>query len=79
VVAGVLLFLNELHPTSCDLREWIAETHDDITDIPCEDGWRQLSDVPDAIKLKRAIHATAVTPRSQQKALSEFDAVCSEN
>src|SRR5262249_36111383 len=48
---------------------------DDITDIPCEDGWRQLSDVPDAIKLKRAIHVTAVTPSSQQKALSEFDTV----
>jgi PD-(D/E)XK nuclease superfamily len=75
VVAGVLLFLNELHPTRSDLREWIDETRKDITDTPCEEGWRQLSDVPDAEKLKRAIHVTAVTPSSQQKALSEFDAV----
>ena len=75
VVAGVLLFLNELHPTRSDVREWIRETSDRITDIPCEDGWRQPTDIPDAVKLKRTIHVTAVTPASQQKALAEFDTV----
>jgi PD-(D/E)XK nuclease superfamily len=75
VVAGVLLFLNELLPTSSDILEWIAETREGTTDIPCERHWRQPSDIPDPIKLKRAIHVTAVTPFSQQRALSEFDAV----
>src|SRR5262245_15818724 len=75
VVAGVLLFLNELHPTASDVREWIAETRDDITDIACKNEWRQLADVPDAVKLRRAIHVTEVTPASQQNALSKFDAV----
>jgi hypothetical protein len=64
-----------LLPTSSDVREWIGETRNGMTDIPCEDRWRQPADIPDAVKLKRAIHVTAVTPTSQQKALTEFDAV----
>jgi hypothetical protein len=75
VVAGVLLFLNELLPTRSDVQEWVGETRDRTTDIPWEAGWRQPTDIPDAVKLKRTIHVTAVTPASQQKALSEFDAV----
>ena len=75
VVAGVLLFLNELLPTSSDILEWIGESREDTTDIPCERHWRQPSDIPDETKLKRAIHVTAVTPLSQERALSEFDAV----
>jgi hypothetical protein len=43
VVAGVLLFLNELLPTRSDFREWRAETRDNATDIPCEEIWRRVA------------------------------------
>src|SRR5262249_30818953 len=52
-----------------------GETRDRATDIRWEDGWRDEIDIPDAKKLERAIHVTKVTAASQQKALSEFDAV----
>lgn len=78
VVAGILLFLNELYPTKDDIEQWKRETKDHLTDIPCNGQWRQASDIPDEEKLKRAIYVTAVTPKSQQTALKEFDAVVRE-
>jgi hypothetical protein len=75
VVAGVLVFLNELLPAESDLREWLRESREGLTDIPCANRWRHANEVPDDLKLRRAIHVTAVTPSSQQKALSEFDSV----
>ena len=75
VVAGVLLFLNELHLTRSDMRSWREETQEGTTDIPCDPSWRVPEDVPDDTKLRRAIHVTAVSAESQSRALAEFDAV----
>ena len=78
VVAGVLLFLNELLPTRSDVREWIEETRQGTTDIRCDASWKRPEDVPDDVKLRRAMHVTAVTPQSQSRALAEFDSVVQE-
>ena len=75
VVAGVLAFLNELQPTDTDFNEWKKETSDSVTDIPLLPEWKKPNDVPDLIKLRRAIHVTEVTEASKAKALSEFDAI----
>jgi hypothetical protein len=65
VVAGLLLFLNELYPTKDDIQKWKSETEDHTIDIPFDSQWRQPSDIPDEEKLKRAIYITAVTAESQ--------------
>jgi hypothetical protein len=75
VLAGVLLFLNELLPTRTDMREWIEESRNGATDIPCERSWVQPDDVPNETRLSRALHIAVVSPTSQRKALTEFDAV----
>jgi len=46
VVAGVLLFLNELLPTRTDIREWAGETRSGTTDIPWDQSWKTPEDVP---------------------------------
>jgi hypothetical protein len=70
-----LAFLNELLPTDSDFREWKKETDEGVTDIPLNPEWKKASDVPDAIKLQRAIHVTGVTPTSKTTALHEFDKI----
>jgi hypothetical protein len=77
VVAGVLIFLNELLPTAADLQAWRSETEAGVADLPIPFGarWRRAQEVPDDMKLRRAIHLTAVTPESRDRALQRFDSI----
>jgi hypothetical protein len=75
VAAGVLLFLNELHPTLTDIETWRRETQEGVTDIVHNPEWKSAELIPEDKKIERMIHVTAVTPESRQRALSEFDNV----
>ena len=77
VVAGVLVFLNELLPSTGDLQAWRTETSSNLTDVPLPPHakWRSAADVPDEMKLRRAIHVTAVTVASRNEALARFDEI----
>ena len=75
VAAGVLLFLNELHPTLSDVAEWRRETQKNLTDIPHNPAWKSPEQIPDTEKIVRTIHVTTVTPNNRQNALREFDKV----
>jgi hypothetical protein len=65
VAAGVLLFLNELHPTLSDVSEGRRETQKNLTDIPHNLAWKSPEQIPDTEKIVRTIHA----PNNRQNAL----------
>ncbi len=77
VIAGVLIFVNELLPTASDLQAWRSETKASLTDIPipADAIWRRAEDVPNEMKLRRAIQVTAVTRDSRNQALERFDSI----
>jgi len=87
VVAGVVLYLNELYPTATDLSLLRREITNKATDIIPQPGkkeesllrrWRE-KDKPPALpiefRLARALRVVEITPSSIEKALSEFDQV----
>jgi hypothetical protein len=88
VVAGVLLYVNELHPTRSDLEQLKDEITNGTTDIPPVSGspddtalksWKtrdkQLPQLSFDYRLARALRVVPITPASIANALQAFDAV----
>jgi hypothetical protein len=86
VVAGIILYLNELYPVASDLEELKAEIQNRSTDLPVpgstEEGtilsWTSrdpLPDLPFEFRLHRAMRIEPVTETSIQTALGAFDDV----
>lgn len=87
VVAGVLLHVNELSPTSSDLQLLKKEIRTGETDIQpgkdsevakLLDAWtpgKPLPMLPFDYRLRRALRVVPVTPETVAEALSAFDAV----
>jgi len=87
VVAGALLYVNELVPTSGDLEELKREARDGMTDvapIAGSEAHRQLAAwspgksppaLPLEFRLQRALRVVPVSKSSIEKALSQFDDV----
>jgi len=87
VVAGALLFLNELVPTRSDLKQLRREAREGTTDVAPEPGseterlltkWREKDEpllLPFEFRFARTIRVTPIDEESIVKALSEFDAV----
>ncbi|WP_432212213.1 PD-(D/E)XK nuclease family protein [Anaerobaca lacustris] len=87
VVAGVLIYVNELAPIGDDLQELQHEIRDGITDVVPENGtadgyalslWQHSRAVPDlspSFRIGRAIRVVAVTPETQANATANFDRV----
>ncbi len=87
VAAGVLLYVNELHPTSSDLESLKREVNDGLTDVRPAPGsaaerllkeWtpgKPLPNLPLEFRLARAIRVVPVTYKSVAQALDEFDRV----
>lgn len=86
VVAGILLFLNELHPTITDLRDLAHEVQAGTADLPPEDpddrrllSQRRLhvDDPATALTLDyrrdRSLHVIPIQEGRQREALREFD------
>ncbi|AMA10661.1 PD-(D/E)XK nuclease family protein [Picosynechococcus sp. PCC 73109] len=85
VVAGVLIYLNELLPTRRDMLRLKKEIAEGTTDVLPEkwswedrvlNSWRSGQPVPDLpleYRLKRAIRVVTVDPGSVQEALTKFD------
>lgn len=87
IIAGVLVYVNELEPSKQDLLDLMEDVRNNRTDVrpdqfPTVDkllkGWKK-KDVPPALpaefRLKRALHITPVDPHSIQEALGQFDKV----
>lgn len=88
VVAGVLLYVNELHPTRSDLEQLKQEIADGTTDVPPAPGsaedlalkkWRTrdkaLPQLPFEYRLARALRVVPITAASIKQALQSFDDV----
>lgn len=87
VVAGVLLYVNELSPSSGDLEEFKREVKGGMTDVIPEEGsdtqkklssWTPGKALPDLsidFRLRRALRVVPVTKASVAKALDQFDNV----
>jgi hypothetical protein len=88
VVAGVLLYVNELHPTRSDLEQLKNEIASGTTDRPPPAGslaeaalmsWKtrdkQLPQLPFDYRLSRALRVSPITASSITKALNAFDNV----
>lgn len=87
VVAGVLLYINELVPSDRELMELKKAIKDGKTDVvpkPCSDDesllnmWKQGSRIPDFsldYRLARAIRVIPVNPKSSAEAAKHFDEV----
>jgi hypothetical protein len=88
VVAGVLLYVNELHPTRSDLEQLKDEIANRTTDLPPPPGspadiaikaWKtrdkQLPVLPFEYRLARALRVVPITPASIGQALQAFDTV----
>ena len=87
VVAGVLLYINELVPADRELVELKKAIRDGKTDVvpkPCSDDesllniWKQGSKIPDFsldYRLARAIRVIPVNPKSSAEAAEYFDKV----
>lgn len=85
VVAGVLLYINELAPTSDDIASLKKEMADNSTDVLPENGskdyytinaWRQGDAIPELsleYRLRRAIRVIPVTEESKKISTDEFD------
>lgn len=87
VVAGVLLYINELLPVQADLAELKREVRREETEVLPERGslderylsaWQPGSAIPEfslAYRLRRAIRVVPVSPASQAEAAAWFDQV----
>ena len=88
VVAGVLLYVNELHPTRSDLEQLKDEITNGTTDVPPVPGspddtalksWKtrdkQLPQLSFDYRLARALRVVPITSASIANALQAFDAV----
>jgi hypothetical protein len=88
VVAGVLLYVNELHPTRSDLKQLKDEINNGTTDVPPVPGspddialknWKtrdkHLPKLSFDYRLARALRVVPITPASIATALQAFDAV----
>lgn len=87
VAAGVLLYLNELHPSTTDMAALKADVKNRSSDILPDPGsadekailnWRPGAENPGlsfAFRLRRALRIVPVSTSSIQAALTEFDAV----
>lgn len=88
VVAGVLLYVNELHPTRTDLEHLKEEIAGDMTDRPPPLGspdeaalkrWKtrdkELPDLSFEYRLARALRVSPITTASISEALIAFDNV----
>jgi hypothetical protein len=88
VVAGVLLYVNELHPTRSDLEQLKDEIANGMTDLPPPPGslpdialkeWKtrdkQLPQLPFDYRLARALRIVPITATSIAQALESFDNV----
>ena len=87
VAAGLLLYVNELAPTSGDLEDLKREAKGGMTDVappPGSDAHRQLSawtpvkpppGLPLEFRLQRALRVVSVSKASIEKALNQFDDV----
>jgi len=85
VVAGVLLYINELAPTNQDIDILRDDMRQGITDVMPEEGTEfaksvssgkvNLKTVPLDFRLRRALHVVPVSDKSIAQALNEFDKV----
>ncbi len=87
VVAGAIIYLNELRPTPNDLtslRKEIREGTTDVTPQPDSEAEKILADwegkdevpsLPLGFRLRRALRVVEVTPETVQASLREFDNV----
>jgi hypothetical protein len=87
VVAGVLLYINELEPSSGDIRALQSEVRRGSTDVPPATGsrddylldtWQQGAAVPNfsrEFRLARMMRVIPITQPSVDRAVSEFDRV----
>ena len=87
VVAGVLLYVNELSPTSGDLSDLKKEAKAGMTDVAPASGspeaallsaWtpgKPLPNLPFEFRLRRAFRIVPVTKTSVDQALLQFDDV----
>ena len=85
VVAGVLLYVNELAPTRQDIDALRQEMRDGITDVAPEAGSELEATlrsgkigtdaVPFHFRLKRALHVVTVNEKTIANALTQFDQV----
>lgn len=85
VVAGMIIYLNELLPTRGDLLRLKQEIRDGVTDVVPEPGseaarvlarWEKgmpLPQLPFEFRLRRALRVIPVTPNTVQDALVAFD------
>jgi hypothetical protein len=90
VVAGALLYVNELAPGSSDMEELKRQVAKGITDVVPTPGtsdayqmntWKPGAAVPTfstAFRLRRALRIIPVTPASQAFATGEFDKVVAD-
>jgi hypothetical protein len=91
VVAGVLLYVNELHPTRGDLERLKGEIANGTTDAPPKPGspadaalkrWKtrdkQVPQLPFEYRLERALRVVPITQASINNALQSFDAVVTD-
>jgi hypothetical protein len=91
VVAGILLYVNELHPTRGDIELLQAEIAAGDTDVPPPKGspdeqalrtWRTRDKHPPrlsfAYRLARSLRVIAITPASIGNALAAFDRVVAD-
>lgn len=85
VAAGVILYLNELVPTTEDLKLLKEETASGTTDIPPTtavaallDAWRPGRPIPDLpldFRVARALRVLPISPQSIAQATAAFDEV----
>ena len=89
VVAGILIYINELAPSAADAGQLQRELRNAQTDIVPEEGsqddyqirgWQpgaQLN-LSEAFRFRRAIKVITVTPESKTHATQQFDALVAE-
>jgi hypothetical protein len=88
VAAGVLLYLNELHPSATDMDALKREVKDGSTDVMPAPGsadeaaimnWSSRAganpELSFGFRLRRALRVVQVSPASVQRALTAFDSV----
>ena len=90
VVAGVLIYVDELAPGANDLDKLQRETRERTTDVLPENGgpdayllslWQSGREIPafsSAFRIRRALRVVPVTPETQANATSHFDQVVLE-
>lgn len=87
IVAGVLIYINELAPSASAIRDLQRQVRHNVTDVMPESGsqddyylrtWRAGSAIPDFTRLfrmRRSIRVVPITQDSMDRATSEFDRV----